>query len=80
MADGLNVRVVHLKRAVVRTEVPRIHGKENGVMIDELFFPIDVHECSYMCAVGGGEDVGCFEVEIFCVEIVRRSIVLDQAE
>ena len=79
MANGLDIRVVDLKRAVVRADVQRVLREEKGMVVHPLLFPVDVHKARDASAVGRGEDVRRFEVEVLCVEVVGPLKVADKA-
>lgn len=71
MSNRLHVRVLHFKRAVMRSTARGIFRKEERVVINILFSAINVHEAGYVGAVGCGEDIGGFEVEVLGKEIER---------
>lgn len=71
MTNGLDVRVVHLERAVMRTST-RVHGEEKGVVINPFLLAVDVHETSDRHAVRRSEKIRCLEVEVFDIEMKSR--------
>jgi hypothetical protein len=79
MPNCLNIGIVNLERAVMGTDTLRVCREEEGVVVHPLLTSVDVHEASYMRSFRGGEEVGCFEIEVFGIKIVGPAKVADEA-